>query len=88
MWEYKAKTLSTYSLAREPGGRIGVLADNGSGGLVVLLSMGGAERGRIVPEDIKGAALSIRPELIPVTGGHVVVNHVSMSGQPGVFSLR
>ncbi|MBT2365849.1 PQQ-like beta-propeller repeat protein [Streptomyces sp. ISL-10] len=87
LWEYKAQSLAAYSLARERDGRIGVLADNGAG-LVILLDAHGTERGRIEPDDGKGAALSIRPELIPVTGGHVVVNHMSMSGEPGVFGLR
>ncbi len=88
VWEYRTDGFSTDALAREADGRIAVLVSTVDGGQVVLLDEAGAERGRIEPADAEDAALSISPELIPVTGGHVVVNHLSMSGEPAVFSLR
>ncbi|MEU9338568.1 PQQ-binding-like beta-propeller repeat protein [Streptomyces sp. NPDC048290] len=89
VWEHRPRGLTTSALAREPDGRIGVLAATpGGGALIVLLGTDGAEQGRVAPQDTGTAALSIRPQLLPVTEGHVVVNHLSMSGEPGVFSLR
>ncbi|MFF3504411.1 PQQ-binding-like beta-propeller repeat protein [Streptomyces sp. NPDC003247] len=87
VWEYTADPLAFYGLAREPDGRIGVLADDG-GALVILLDDAGTERGRVETDAAEDAALSIRPELIPVTGGHIVVNHMSMRREPGIFALR
>lgn len=69
VWEYTARSLSAYGLAREPDGRIAVLADNGGGGHIILLDAAGAERGRIDPGDA------------------VVVNHMSVGGEPGVFGV-
>ncbi|MET8830498.1 PQQ-binding-like beta-propeller repeat protein [Streptomyces sp. NPDC004610] len=89
VWDHRPEGVTTDALAREPDGRIGVLGSGPGGGLVVLLGTDGREQGRIAPRDPGATAtLSVRPELIPVTEGHVVVNHLAMSGEPGVFSLR
>ncbi|MEV7286330.1 PQQ-binding-like beta-propeller repeat protein [Streptomyces sp. NPDC093252] len=89
VWDHRPEGVTAGALVREPDGRIGVLASGPGGGLVVLLGTDGREQGRIAPRDPGAtASLSVRPELIPVTEGHVVVNHLAMSGEPGVFSLR
>ncbi|MFC5155961.1 PQQ-binding-like beta-propeller repeat protein [Streptomyces amakusaensis] len=86
MWEHRAAG-SLYGLAPMTNGRVGVLTESGDEGHIILLNKDGAERGLIEPEEGRGGAVSTRPELIPVTGGHVVVNHLSMSGEPALFSL-
>ncbi|MEU5401039.1 PQQ-binding-like beta-propeller repeat protein [Streptomyces sp. NPDC005963] len=87
-WEYRAGGTSMYGVAREPDGRIGVLIGGGNSAHVVLLDATGRVKDRIAPDNGTGALLSISPELIPVTGGHVVVNHQSTRGEPGIFAIR
>ncbi|MFD7321115.1 PQQ-binding-like beta-propeller repeat protein [Streptomyces sp. NPDC059875] len=87
VWEYTSDRALIYALARQPDGGLGVLVEADVARIVLLDPATGAERGEVAPEN-GGGTLSIEPELIPVTGGHVVVNHLSMSGEPAVFALH
>ncbi|GAA3395982.1 PQQ-binding-like beta-propeller repeat protein [Streptomyces roseoviridis] len=76
------------ALARQPDGGVGVLVRTLLTPKVVLLDPAtGRVRAERAPEGMNDLT-SIYPELLPVTGGHVVVNHISMSGEPGLFAIR
>ncbi|MEU6877202.1 PQQ-binding-like beta-propeller repeat protein [Streptomyces sp. NPDC046712] len=83
VWEYTSERTLIKALAREPDGSVGVL---GNSRILLLDAATGAERADITPDVPE--PVSIYPELFPVTGGHVVVNHISMSAEPAVFALR
>ncbi|MFF5972165.1 PQQ-binding-like beta-propeller repeat protein [Streptomyces sp. NPDC012769] len=87
VWTHKTERIRIAALTREPDGTIGALEEGGGSDIVLLDPATGAVRGEITP--LGGAEhVSIYPELLPVSGGHVVVNHISTGGEPGVFAIR
>lgn len=87
VWEHRPDRADIEALTLEPDGRLGILV-RGAGAEVVLLDAAtGAVRGGIATDD-RAAAVGTRPELLPATGGHVIVNRVASPPQPSVFALR
>ncbi|MBT2440269.1 PQQ-binding-like beta-propeller repeat protein [Streptomyces sp. ISL-36] len=87
VWE-RGFTHQTSALTGEPDGRVGVLLNAGDGAKIALLDTArGTVSAQIDSENV-GAALSITPEPIAFPDGHVVVNHISLHGEPAVFGLR
>ncbi|KKZ74781.1 PQQ-binding-like beta-propeller repeat protein, partial [Streptomyces showdoensis] len=86
VWQHRTDAGMFESLARQPDGTVAVLV---RGRLQVLLldPATGRVRGERTPRT-EEQPLSIYPELIPVPGGHVVVNHITMNGEPGLFAIR
>ncbi|WP_351236188.1 hypothetical protein [Streptomyces sp. NPDC002133] len=76
------------ALSRQDDGRIAVPADGTAARTSSCSAPPDPVRGKVDPGD-GGAGPSIRPGLIPIpgTGGHVVVDHRSTSGEPAVFAL-
>ncbi|MGW7307325.1 outer membrane protein assembly factor BamB family protein [Streptomyces sp. NPDC054835] len=91
LWEHEvadSDELMVDALARQPDGTLALLVRTLKAPKVVLLDAAtGRVRSQRVPEGEDGLT-SIYPELFPVAGGHVVVNHLSMSGEPAVFAIR
>ncbi|MGW5423771.1 outer membrane protein assembly factor BamB family protein [Streptomyces sp. NPDC003943] len=85
VWAHTAEDTMFQALAPEPDGTVGALTYGGD--IVLLDAATGAVRRTI---DSKGnkQVVSIYPELIPVTGGHVVANDISMEGEPAVVGIR
>ncbi|MFF1505812.1 PQQ-binding-like beta-propeller repeat protein [Streptomyces sp. NPDC058326] len=74
------------ALATEPDGRVAYL---GYDATVTLLDRAtGKVRGVLTPGTDKRSEVSIYPELVPVPGGHVVLNQVLVQTEPAAFALR
>ncbi|MFI8914383.1 PQQ-binding-like beta-propeller repeat protein [Streptomyces sp. NPDC053513] len=86
-WSYRAEN-QTMTLAAEPDGRVAVLENHDKGRILLLDRATGRVDARIEPDTAEGVALSIHPELVPVTGGHVVLNQILMQAEPAAFALR
>ncbi|MFE5594321.1 PQQ-binding-like beta-propeller repeat protein [Streptomyces sp. NPDC056549] len=86
-WSYHAEN-QTMALTAEPDGGLGVLEYSGSGRIVLLDGTTGKPGTRIEPDTGKRAAISIYPELVPVPGGHVVLNQILMHAEPAAYALR
>ncbi|WP_405853421.1 PQQ-like beta-propeller repeat protein [Streptomyces sp. NBC_00090] len=86
-WEYRSES-QTSDVAVEPDGRIAVLQGHGAGEIVLLDPATGKVATKLEGGQAKGGEISIRPELLPVTGGHVVVNHIFMGTEPAAYALR
>ncbi|MFE0648057.1 PQQ-binding-like beta-propeller repeat protein [Streptomyces sp. NPDC059534] len=86
-WSYHAEN-QTMALAAEPDGRIGVLENFGSGRVMLLDRATGKVTARLEPDTGKEVGISIYPELVPVPGGHVVLNQILMRAEPAAFALR
>ncbi|MFJ2783057.1 MULTISPECIES: PQQ-binding-like beta-propeller repeat protein [unclassified Streptomyces] len=90
VWSHRAER-QTMALAAEPDGTVGVLENEGVGHVLLLDSATGKVRDRIAPDtdpDTAPDMISIRPELVPVKGGHVVLNQILMQAEPAAFALR
>ncbi|ROQ32143.1 hypothetical protein EDD98_1117 [Streptomyces sp. PanSC19] len=86
-WSYRAEN-QTMTLAAEPDGRVAVLENHDRGRILLLDRATGRVDARIEPDTAEGVALSIHPELVPVTGGHVVLDQILMQAEPAAFALR
>ncbi|MER5306599.1 PQQ-binding-like beta-propeller repeat protein [Streptomyces sp. NPDC002773] len=86
-WEYRSENL-TSDIAPEPDGRIAVLEGHGAGEIVLLDGATGKVTTKLEGGAAEGAEISIHPELLPVTGGRVVVNHIYMGTEPAAYALR
>ncbi|MFI8767653.1 PQQ-binding-like beta-propeller repeat protein [Streptomyces sp. NPDC053792] len=86
-WSYHAEN-QTMTLTAEPDGRVAVLENSGSGRIVLLDPATGKVGTRIEADTDKGAEISIYPELVPVPGGHVVLNQILMHAEPAAYGLR
>lgn len=87
-WSYHAES-QTMALTAEPdGARVAVLENHGNGRITLLDRTTGKPGTRIEPDTGKPVGISIYPELVPVTGGHVVLNQILMHAEPAAFALR
>ncbi|MFB6839283.1 PQQ-binding-like beta-propeller repeat protein [Streptomyces sp. NPDC056361] len=86
-WSYHAEH-QTMALAAESDGRFAVLENENGGSIALLDPATGKATARLVPDTAKPVALSIYPELVPVPGGHVVLNQILMRAEPAAFALR
>ncbi|MFF8376188.1 PQQ-binding-like beta-propeller repeat protein [Streptomyces sp. NPDC015661] len=84
-WLYGSEH-QTMALAVEPDGRVAVLGYDAA--ITLLDPATGKVRTRLTPDTAKTPEISIRPELQPVTGGHVVLNQILMQAEPAAFALR
>ncbi|MEU7068656.1 hypothetical protein AB0B30_02545 [Streptomyces narbonensis] len=76
----------TTAVAAEPDGRVACLA---YGNTIALLEPADGRVSTVLkPDTPELPAVSIRPLLLPVTGGHVVLNRINMSAEPAAFALR
>ncbi|CAM5568202.1 outer membrane protein assembly factor BamB family protein [Streptomyces narbonensis] len=74
------------AIAAEPDGRVACLA---YGDTITLLEPADGRVSTVLkPDTPELPAVSIRPLLLPVTGGHVVLNQINMSAEPAAFALR
>ncbi|MER5207918.1 PQQ-binding-like beta-propeller repeat protein [Streptomyces sp. NPDC002825] len=74
------------ALAAEPDGSVAYL---GFGASVTLLDRStGKVRKVLAPDAGKRPTVSIHPELVPVPGGHVVLNQILLQSEPAAFALR
>ncbi|MFI1655439.1 PQQ-binding-like beta-propeller repeat protein [Streptomyces sp. NPDC020472] len=76
----------TMALAAEPDGRVAFLASDAS--VTFLDGATGKATTVLEPDADKRPEISIRPELVPVTGGHVVLNQILVQAEPAAFALR
>ncbi|MFC9700614.1 PQQ-binding-like beta-propeller repeat protein [Streptomyces sp. NPDC056943] len=76
----------TMTLAAEPDGRVAYLGSDAS---VTLLDPATGKAATVLKPDVdKLPDISIEPELLPVPGGHVVLNQILMQSEPAAFALR
>ncbi|MEU3687559.1 outer membrane protein assembly factor BamB family protein [Streptomyces narbonensis] len=84
-WAHDSEGQTT-ALAAEPDGRVAFLGSDAS---VTLLDPATGKPATVLkPDTAEPPAISIEPELLPVTGGHVVLNRISMGSEPAAFALR
>ncbi|MFI9748092.1 PQQ-binding-like beta-propeller repeat protein [Streptomyces sp. NPDC052494] len=84
-WAYDSE-FQTSALAVEPDGRVAFLGSDAS---VTLLDPATGKAATVLkPDADKLPDVSIEPELLPVTGGHVVLNQILMQAEPAAFALR
>lgn len=76
----------TMALAAEPDGRVAFLGSDAS--VTVLDAATGKPATVLKPDTAELPAISIEPELLPVPGGHVVLNRINMGSEPAAFALR
>ncbi|MEV6328743.1 PQQ-binding-like beta-propeller repeat protein [Streptomyces sp. NPDC051909] len=75
------------AVAAEPDGSVGALTYGGN--VVVLDAATGKKQRWLGPEQKPGEQkVSIYPDLYVVAGDHVVVNRISMAGEPALFAIR
>ncbi|MFD3532256.1 PQQ-binding-like beta-propeller repeat protein [Streptomyces sp. NPDC058664] len=74
------------ALATEPDGRVAYLGYDAT--ITLLDRATGKVRGVLAPGTGKQPEVSIYPELVPVPGGHVVLNQVLVQAEPAAFALR
>ncbi|MFE7584450.1 PQQ-binding-like beta-propeller repeat protein [Streptomyces gardneri] len=76
----------TMALAAEPDGRVAYLGSDAS---VTLLDPATGRTATVLkPDTAELPPISIAPELLPVPGGHVVLNQINMQAEPSAFALR
>ncbi|MER5712032.1 PQQ-binding-like beta-propeller repeat protein [Streptomyces sp. NPDC002122] len=84
-WAYDSE-FQTSALAVEPDGRVAFLGSDAS---VTLLDPATGKAATVLKPDVAELPdVSIEPELLPVTGGHVVLNQILMQAEPAAFALR
>ncbi|MEU8619719.1 PQQ-binding-like beta-propeller repeat protein [Streptomyces sp. NPDC048623] len=86
LWSYRDEDMLE-ALAAEPDGSVGVLRHGGN--VVVLDPATGKRLRQVGPDQRPGEQkVSIYPDLYVAAGDHVVVNKISMSGEPALFGIR
>ncbi|MFI9207181.1 PQQ-binding-like beta-propeller repeat protein [Streptomyces sp. NPDC053253] len=84
-WAYDSE-FQTSALAVEPDGRVAFLGSDAS---VTLLDPATGKAATVLKPDVAELPdVSIEPELLPVNGGHVVLNQILMQAEPAAFALR